>query len=66
MTDEEALREAFRRWSNDAYVQRRPRDPLLPKRSPYAVGRQVGKLFEVRGQGYSWEETFADADANGR
>jgi hypothetical protein len=66
MTDEEALREACRRWGDKAYVQHRTRDPLLPERSAYAVGRQAGKLFEVRGQGDSWEEAFADEDAKGQ
>jgi hypothetical protein len=63
MTDEEALREAFRRWGDDAYVLHRPYDPLRPEQPAYAVGRQAFGLFEVRGQGNSWEEAFRDADA---
>jgi hypothetical protein len=66
MTDEQALQEARRRWGDDAYVRHRINNPLLPWRPAYAVGRHAYSLFEVRGRGDSWEEAFADADANGR
>ena len=65
MTDEQALREAFRRWRDEAYVRHRSRDPLLPWQPAYAVGRQQYSLFDVHGQGASWEEAFHDADRRG-
>jgi hypothetical protein len=66
MSDAEALQEARRRWGDEAYVRHRTSNPLLPSRPAYAVGRQDGNLFDVRGQGDSWEEAFADADTKGR
>jgi hypothetical protein len=66
LTDEEALREGFRRWGADAYVRHRLSDPRLPGRPAWAVGRQAFSLFDVRGQGASWEEAFHDADRRGR
>jgi hypothetical protein len=66
MTDEEALHEAFRRWGDEAYVRHRIGAPLLPERPAYAVGRQAHDLFDMRGEGDSWEEAFRDADARGR
>jgi hypothetical protein len=66
VTDEDANLEACRRWGAEAYVRHRRNDPLLPWRPDYAVGRQAGNLFDVRGQGDSWEEAFADADAKWR
>jgi hypothetical protein len=65
MTDKEALHEACRRWGDEAYVRHRINYPLLPERPAYAVGRQLGKHFDVCGHGASWEEAFADADAKG-
>ena len=62
MTDEDALHEARQRWGIEGAVQHRQADTQSGQK-PYAVGICKDVLFIMHGQGDSWEEAFADADA---
>lgn len=64
MTTKQAQAEAVRRWGKNGAVQfynvKTATRHMLPRRY---VGRVVlGMMFEVRGQGETWEEAFAAAD----
>jgi hypothetical protein len=62
MTDKQALKEAQRRWGKYACVRNNERFALT-----HAVGFvMLGMFFEVKGQGNTYEEAFADADKTGR
>jgi hypothetical protein len=63
MTEEEALREARRRWGASGAVQ--SQEPTWQTNwYRFAVGQRLGQGFRTWGQGDSWEEAFADADKN--
>jgi len=64
MNEREAFEEARRRWGRDAHV-RYSQGELPPGARPYAVGRWIGRHFQVLGQGDSWEEAFAQAGPGG-
>ena len=61
MSDQEAAREATRRWGKHGFVKHRPKATDLGLK-PYAVGKRDGVLFVSLGEGTSWEEAFAEAD----
>jgi hypothetical protein len=67
MTDSGAFKEAQRRWGKNGAVQSYPagsgRGHLAGQ---HHVGRVVlGCMFEVLGQGKTWEEAFTAADHRG-
>ena len=65
MTDQEALREARRRWGASGTVQ--SQEPTwITHWYRFAVGQRLGESFRTWGQGDSWEEAFADADSQVR
>jgi hypothetical protein len=61
MTHKKALREANRRWGDEGTICYRT--GLLTKgRRLFMVGKRVGELFQIHGQGQTWEEAFEKAD----
>jgi hypothetical protein len=57
-TMKQALAEARKQWGSHAAVQVRKKLAL-----PYSVGLiWMGMAFEVKGQGKSWDEAFANYD----
>ncbi len=60
MNEREAFEEAKRRWGKEAHV-RYSQGKLADGARPYAVGRWIGRKFQVLGQGDSWEEAFQAA-----
>lgn len=57
MTNKQALKEAVRRWGQNAGVQFNPKSSLK-----CTVGVAVmGLIFMVKGQGETWEEAFKNA-----
>src|SRR2546421_8549067 len=59
MTDDEALREAKRRWPYDGTAQRSKHPTSNQK--PCQVGRRIREVFHVLGAGDTWEEAFERA-----
>ena len=64
MNEREAFLEAQRRWGRDAHV-RHLQGELSEGQKPYAVGRWLGRSFQMLGQGESWEEAFQAANDPG-
>jgi len=60
MTDEEALEEARRRWGLNASIERWKNAYATPL-MPCLVGRRVAHVFEILGEGNTWEEAFERA-----
>jgi len=58
MTQQEALKEAQKRWGPNGHAFHFPNRAGLPKGTDYCVGSGYG----TRGEGNSWEAAFADAD----
>ena len=57
MNQREAFLEAQRHWGRDAHV-RHSDGELSDGQKPCAVGRWIGRYFQMLGQGDSWEEAF--------
>ena len=60
MTEAEALKEARRRWGENAHV----RGETGAVAGRFLVGIRDGVLFYVQGRGETWEKAFALADGN--
>jgi len=64
MNDKQALTEAKKRWGKYAAVRRDQPSTKFPNRLTHTVGFiALGLLFDVKGQGTTWEEAFANADS---
>lgn len=64
MNDKQALTEAKKRWGKHAAIRRDPPSAKFPNRLTHVVGFiALGLLFDVKGQGTTWGEAFADADS---
>jgi len=59
MNQNEALEEAVRRWGKKAHVRYR-QGLIHDNGKPYAVGRWDGKMFDILGQGETWEKAFEE------
>lgn len=63
MTDEDAKREAERRWGRIAVVRdRQAHYPLVPRFMVGVLAHAEHNCVTVHGEGATWEEAFADAD----
>ncbi|HEV3083553.1 MAG TPA: hypothetical protein VGY66_27480 [Gemmataceae bacterium] len=60
MNECEAFAEAKRRWGKEAHV-RYSQGKLAEGAKPYAVGKWLGRQFQVLGQGDSWQAAFEQA-----
>ena len=61
MTDDEARQEARRRWGVSGKAERW-QHKIGPISKLFVVGRHVQFVFEVFGEGDTWEEAFDNAN----
>ena len=61
MTDDEARQEARRRWGARGKAERWQHQ-IGPIAKLFVVGRHVQFVFEVFGEGDTWEEAFENAN----